>query len=122
MASAAPADARALALQLEARERVQRWNGDRMLLFGFAPGEAVALIASRAENHCFATVKLRGEGAPLVARVMTHKGRLSTVEFSKPPRSMLAGGYRILSAELAAGGQGYAQDIDAEEHGTGGSA
>jgi len=90
-----------------------------MLLFGFEPGADLGLIVARAENHCFAKLKLRGEGGSLVAKLMTHKGRLSTLEFSKPPESALAGSHEVLSAELAVGGEGYAEHIDSEEHGKG---
>lgn len=117
-----PADARALRLQLDDRERVQRWNADRMLLFGFAPGDNAAPISSLAENHCLATVKLGGADTRLAARIMTHKGRLSSVEFSKPPRAILAGGYQVISAKLDGKSRGHAPEIDAEEHGDGGDA
>jgi len=115
-------DARCLRLQLEARERVQRWNGDRMLMFGFPPGDDLDLIASRAGNHCFARVKLRGGDATVMVKLMTHRGRLSTLEFSKPPRAMLSAGHQILSAKRADGDTGFAEHIDAEEHGNVGDA
>lgn len=118
LAASGPKDRAALQEQFDTRERIQRWT-DRVLHFSLARGQDLPPIAARMENHCHAKVQLvSGAGEKVTAQLMTHRGLLSTLEFSKAPVAALAGGFRVAGVTLPAGGKGYADEIDEEEHGT----
>ena len=118
VAEALPAGDRAtLRQQLAARERVQRFNSDRMVTFGFADRAALRPLADPAENHCLAQVRLRGAHGALSASFITHRGVISSIEFSKPPKQ-LNEFCEVASVRLRPAAGGYSGEIDAEEHRT----
>ena len=111
-----PNDQVALRFQFESRERVQRSN-ERVLFFGFAPEAKLTPIAAIAPDYCYAKIKLRSAEGSVIAKLMTHRGVLSTIEFSKPPAALLDGEFVVESIALHPGGTGYTAEIDASEHG-----
>lgn len=115
LTASTPSDQAALRLQLVSRERVQRWS-DRMLYFGLPPGRNLPTIAASASDYCYAKVKLASSAGGVVAKVMTHGGVLSTIEFSKSPARSLSGDFKVQDVSLHPGGSGYATEIDAREH------
>lgn len=110
-------DRQAFAAQVNARERLQRWNSDRMVLFGFADRAGLPSISSSAENYCLAKAKLSGASGGTTAAVMTHRGVLSSIEFSRSPTHLGTSGLMVESISLHPEHRGFASAIDREEHG-----
>jgi len=109
-------DRKALLAQLEQRERLQRWNSDRMVLFGFGEKAALPRIGDQSENHCIAKARLKGTITSVSVALMSHKGLLSSIEFSKSPRALEGAGVTVEALKLAPAHAGYAVNVDAEEH------
>ena len=109
-------DRDALRKQFDSRERIQRW-GNRVLYFSLSRDEALPKIAVLDENYCYASAVLSSPQGKVTARLMTHRGLLSTLEFSRSPLPALSQGFTIESIALHPGGRGYADEINEEEHG-----
>lgn len=116
LAKSESGDRIALRQQFEARERVQRW-AHRVLFFGLPPKHALAAVADTRPDHCYASVRLRAPGGEISVKLMTHRGFLSTIEFSRNPLPMLAESFIVQRVVLHPGGTGYADDMDVGEHG-----
>jgi hypothetical protein len=114
-----PHDRDALVTQLERRERLQRWNSDRMVLFGLGEKEALPRIADTSENHCLAKARLLAGGSSIVAVLMSHRGLLSSIEFSKAPSLLQGYEVEVKSLTLGDASKGYSASIEPEEHSTG---
>jgi len=109
-------DKDALREQFETRERIQRW-GTRVLYFSLARGKELPRIAALDENYCYATAVLSSTQGKVTAKLMTHRGLLSTLEFSRPPLPALSKGFTVENFALHPGGTGYTEEINEEEHG-----
>ena len=109
-------DKEALLLQFDARERVQRWT-ERILYFGLPRVHALPRVVATAPDYCYAKVKLSSPLGKVTAKLMTHRGVLSTIEFSRDPTQVLLGEFRVESVALHPGGTGYAEEINEAEHG-----
>ena len=116
LAALPASDREVLAAQVDARERVQRWNSDRMVLFGFASRDSLPPLSVTSENCCLAKVKLTHASGRLTASVMTHRGFLSSVEFSSSPTELQDAEVRVDSVKLHSTFPGYSASIDREEH------
>jgi hypothetical protein len=88
-----------------------------MLYFGLPPSVQLPRIAEIALDHCYAKILLSASKGKVTAKVMTHRGLLSTVEFSKAPAPLLSEGVSVKGVFLHPGGGGYTAEIDAIEHG-----
>ena len=108
-------DAVVLRQQVDLIERLQRWNDDRMVLLGFERKERVPKLENEATDHCLAKLRLRGDFGSVTARVMTHRGILSSLEFRPSPRA-ITGDFSVELVELHADDAGASAAIDAEEH------
>ena len=111
------ADQATINAQLVARERVQRWNSDRMVLLSVPRGASLPLLSARNTDHCMAKVRVESPQGKLVAKLMSHRGLLSSLEFSKPPKSLLGSNFVVTSVELSPAEPGHDAGVDAEEHG-----
>jgi hypothetical protein len=116
LAATSGQDREALVAQFNARERVQRWSA-RVLHFGLPPAHDLPRVAAIAPDHCYAQVKLSSPAGKVTAKLMTHRGLLSTMEFSKDPARVLGGDFQVERVELHPGGIGYTEGIDKAEHG-----
>lgn len=116
LAASESGDRNALTQQFEARERVQRWS-HRVLFFGFPPKHSLPSISAAELNHCYALVRLSAPGGAITAKFMTHRGLVSTIEFSRDPLPMLAESFTVQRVVLRPGGTGYAEEMDVGEHG-----
>lgn len=113
-----PADARALAAQLDSLDHVKRTHSDRMLTFYFQHGPTLPKLADGSTELCLARFRLGTGAAALTAQVFAHRGLLSSIEFAKDPKP-LAGGAALAVARLPPSkkASSMADQIDAEEHG-----
>jgi hypothetical protein len=109
-------DQSTLRAQLDSREWIQRW-ADRIVRIGVRPMADIKPIDCTNESHCYASIKLKAPMGAVIAKLMTHRGYLSTLEFSKSPKSLLSAGFDIQGVTLHTGGSGYTAEIDASEHG-----
>jgi hypothetical protein len=109
-------DSDALRAQFETRERIQRW-GKRVLYFSLARDTELPRISALNENYCYASAVLSSPQGKVTAKLMTNRGLLSTLEFSRPPLPTLSEGFTVEKLALHPGGVGYAEEIHEEEHG-----
>lgn len=109
-------DAQALAQQIQAIERLQRWNEDRMVIVGFEDKNSVPKLEDEGTDHCLAKLRLKGEFGSVTANVMTHRGVLSSLEFRPSPRKLQDHEFTVEVVELNSSDAGIAATIDLEEH------
>ena len=111
-----PGDQKILQEQFDARERIQRGNSDRMVIFGFEDRNALPKLSSLDQDFCLARVALKGTAGAVSVCLMSHKGVLSSMEFAKSPTGF--GENPVTVRWVKAGNQhsGYSSSIDAEEH------
>ena len=107
----------AIQQQLSRIERIQRSAADRMVAFHFEGGADSALLENAATDHCLARVTFRTAEGTNTAYLMSHRGRLSSLEFERSPRG--ATQMRIDGVALHADDSGVAVGLDVEEHGEG---
>ena len=88
-----------------------------MIIFGFEDREALPKISDVSENHCLAKVSINGSEFKVSASIMFHKGVLSSLEFSKPPKVLETGPVNVSDIKRHTNHPGYSSMIDAEESG-----
>lgn len=110
------ADRRVLCEQIGQIDLVQRFHSDRMVTVYFADGERVPRLADqRPDNVLITLVATSGGRTSGRVAVVSHRGLVSSLEFTKSPRNWrddvrLAETTRSTGPTLAA-------DIDSLEHG-----
>jgi hypothetical protein len=116
--SAMPQVERARIVQhLNARERLQRSNSDRIIIIDTERRSECERIETQGIVHVCAAVVLAGPSVQMVAKLLLNRGVLHTLEFSGPPASLGTETPSVVKVTRNPGGRGYTQDIDAEEHG-----
>lgn len=103
--------------QLKHLEIVQRSPGKRLAAMYLDPDSALPLFATSEPEHCLARLKIVGNGRSLVVAVMSHRGRLSSLEFHGSPDRLGDGELKLLEIALHGGDRGVSQAIDRLEHG-----
>lgn len=114
-----PAERDVLARQIAVRPLIQRSVGNRMVLFAFDRGrqEQIPLFADRDDEHCLARVRFRSGSSRNVALVMTHRGRLSTLEFRRTLRHLDPAQLEMTDVVLHVRETSVASALDRLEHG-----
>jgi hypothetical protein len=114
-ATLANEDAETVLRQMRAVEAVQRSLKGRHGILMLADDKADLPRLGAAE--CTVRFELRTPGGQTTAAVTCWDGLLSTVEFAKPPRQFLAGGFEVVSATAGGKWRGPAEAADRLEHG-----
>lgn len=115
-AALSEAEGQTLRRQLELVERAQRWNDDRMVIVGFPDKDAVPRLAPDATDHCLGTVRLKTGSRTITARVMTHRGILSSLEFRPSPRELEDRSFTLEVTDRDGAEPLLSDLIDDEEH------
>jgi hypothetical protein len=111
------ADSSAFLQQVRSFDRVQRSLNDRMVLFHFHPqAMPPSRLSAMGDAHCVAKLRLRGTGGRSNAAVITHHGLLSSIEFSRPPKGLLAGDIEVLDGLRDSNWTGPSEAADRLEH------
>lgn len=115
--SLSPEDRHALSEQLAGLDHLKRLHGDRMVTFYFEkPGE-LPLLSNQGLEQKLATVLLEAGRRKVRATVVSHRGRLSSLEFNKPPTDLEGQPLRLSLVPGKPGEDGdLAREIDSMEH------
>jgi hypothetical protein len=98
--------------------RVKRYFADRQVNFFFAePLDEGALLHDVGEARCRVKFMLRTAGGKLHAAVVTHRGGLSSLEFSRSPAALENAQYEVVSVALDPAHRSPASVADRIEHG-----
>jgi hypothetical protein len=98
--------------------RVKRLLGDRQVNFFFTePPTGSALLLDAGEAPCRVKLTLRTLEGKMHAAVVTHRGRLSSLEFSRSPAVLKDTQYEVVSVALDAPHRSPASVADRIEHG-----
>ena len=110
-------DRHALAEQLAGLDHLKRLHGDRMVTFYFERPEALPLLSNEGLEQKLATVLLEAGRKRVRATMVSHRGRLSSLEFSKSPTDLEGQPLRLSFDPGKPGKDGdLAREIDAIEH------
>jgi hypothetical protein len=110
------ADQAVLRGQLAQLETVQRYFRDRLVNLYFDAEQALPRIASQADDHCLAKVRLAAAAVRVSAALVVHQGILRSIEFSRPPRG-LGNAPQAVSASLGGRHRSITLAVDRLEHG-----
>ncbi|MDP9192914.1 MAG: hypothetical protein M3P06_14530 [Acidobacteriota bacterium] len=99
--------------QLRAFDFVQRAAHDRVVTFYFS--EPIARFA-RTDTHVLGSALLRAASGSARAQLIAHGGRLSSLEFTSPPFSLVKADFSVGSAIAEGSDLGTTSKLDAEEH------
>lgn len=115
--SLAPEDRRALAAQLSGLDHLKRLHGDRMVTFYFEKPAELPRLSNDGLEQKLAAVHLETDPKKIRATVVSHRGLLSSLEFSQSPTDLEGQPLRLSSAAGRSGKAGdLAREIDADEH------
>ncbi|MFL6192841.1 MAG: hypothetical protein ACJ75H_01620 [Thermoanaerobaculia bacterium] len=115
--SLSPRDRQALEAQLAGLDHLKRLHGDRMVTFYFEDPAALPRLSNEGLEQKLATILLEAGKVRTRATAVSHRGLLSSLEFSKPPTDLEGQPLRLA---LVAGKAGdLAREIDAGEHAEG---
>jgi hypothetical protein len=104
--------------QVASVRRVQRFHKDRLVTFHLDTEDSrPTRLSVSGDTYCLAKFKLRGAGGRSSAAVITHRGVLSSLEFSRPPKHALADGLHILEVTRGGEWKSPAEAADRLEHG-----
>lgn len=116
--SLSPEDRSALAAQLDGLDHLKRLHGDRMVTFYFEKPAALPRLSNAGLEQKLATVLLAAGRQRVRATVVSHRGLLSSLEFSKSPTGLEGQPLRLELVARKPGKDGeLAREIDAMEHG-----
>jgi hypothetical protein len=111
-------DQGALKAQLATHEFVQRDLKGRMVRFCFDPQSPPRqLFSDSAEEHSLVQVQLETTASRIRATLMTHRGLLSSLEFSKDPAVLSGDAVRVTEVVLGGKASQLAPVADRAEHG-----
>ena len=102
--------------QIAAWRLVQRSLQDRMAVMHFRP-VPFPLLANKGAAQCRVKIRVKAAERRLSVSVVTHLGRLSSLEFSKPPQPLLEQAFEIVAIEKDARHVDIAAAADHLEHG-----
>lgn len=115
--SLSPQDRQALESQLAGLDHLKRLHGDRMVTFYFEKPATLPRLSNEGLEQKLATLLLAAGQKKTRATAVSHRGLLSSLEFSKSPTDLEGQPLRLA---LAAGKPGdLAREIDAGEHSEG---
>lgn len=115
-----PDDRRALGAQLDGLDHLKRLHGDRMVTFYYEKPAALPRLLNEGLEQKLATVLLETGREKVRAKVVSHRGLLSSLEFSKSPTDLEGQSLRLaLVASKSGKNSDLAREIDAMEHGEG---
>ena len=118
--SLSPEDQHAFAEQLAGLDHLKRLHGDRMVTFYYEEPGALPLLSNEGLEQKLATVLLEASQKRVRATVVSHRGRLSSLEFSKPPTDLEGQSLRLaLVASRPEKDGDLAREIDTMEHAKG---
>ena len=88
--------------QVRAIQYVQRFSNEKLTVLFFLKKEReIQLFANRAPELRVGRLTIEGvSGKKIRCHVVCHEGRLSTLEFSRPPRPELSAGARVAAVEI----------------------
>jgi hypothetical protein len=114
-----PAERDVLARQIAVHPLMQRSLGNRVVVFAFDRGrqEQIPLFDDRDDEHCLARVRLRSGPSRNVVLVVTHRGRLSSLEFRRTLRHLDAGRLEVTDVALHVRETSVTAAVDRLEHG-----
>lgn len=110
-------DRHALAAQLTGLDHLKRLHGDRMVTFYYEKPSELPRLSNEGLEQKLATVLLEAGQEKVRATVVSHRGLLSSLEFSKSPTDLEGKPLRLSFVAGRSGKAGdLAREIDAEEH------
>ena len=114
-----PLERDVLRQQIAAQPLTQRSGGNRMVLFEFDRGRQarIPLFDNRDDGHCLARVRLRSGPSRNVVLLMTHRGRLSSLEFRRTLQHLDPARLEVTDVALHVREVGVASALDRLEHG-----
>jgi hypothetical protein len=114
-----PSERDILREQLAVRPVTQRSLGNRMVLFEFDGGrrERVPLFDDRDDEHCLARVRFQSGASRNVALLVTHHGRLSSLEFRRTLQHLDAARLEVKDVALHVRDVSVSSAADRLEHG-----
>ena len=112
----APSDRSVLSQQVSAVSTVQRFQRGRQVnvFFGVA---SPPLLSNLSGSFCLGRLRAQSAFPALSVRVVTHLGRLSSLEFSKPPGRAFTGSYEPVPESTTVNGSSLPSATDRLEHG-----
>jgi len=113
-------DAAAIRAQLASLDHIKRQHNDRMVTFHFFEADRLPRISNRDGEHRLATYQLSGEAIKATVVLFSHRGLLSSLEFSKTPRALEGKHVAMESAKAKGRAFSLPQTIDRSEHGSDG--
>lgn len=113
-----PEDRHALEAQLDGLDHLKRLHGDRMVTFHYEEPAALPPLSNEGLEQKLATILLDTGQEKVRATVVSHRGLLSSLEFSKSPTGLEGQPLRLAIVTRKPGKDGdLAREIDAMEHG-----
>jgi len=102
--------------QIAQVDLVQRFNSDRMVVVFFANREGVSSLADQRPDNVIVTLVARSGGRALgQVDVVSHRGRVHSLEFTKSPKDW--GDDVRLTEATRSSTPTLAAEVDASEHG-----
>ena len=111
-----PSDRFVLAQQVSAVSTVQRFQRGRQVNVYFGAATP-PLLSNLGGSFCVGRLRAGTAVPALSVRVVTHHGRLSSLEFSKPPGRAFVGPYEPLPESTTVTGSSLPSATDRLEHG-----
>ena len=99
--------------QLNKVERIKRYNDGRMLTFQFDGVDNFSLFTNKGTELCLVRFK---KGKKILGALISHRGRLSSLELKVSPKSLQLSDLNKISAEYLSDNPMIAESIDNEEH------
>lgn len=108
-----------LKAQIKMLRIIQRQDNNRIILFFFKNQQELPLLMNRSENFRIASVKYRIDKNSYTSFVVTHRGRLSSIETRKALScpDLQSKPHDLSVTVVGIAGPGLAEEIDREEHG-----
>lgn len=115
--SIAESDRETLRSQLGNLDHIKRLHDGRMVTFYFFDSGHLPRLKDIGDEVCIAAYRLSTKDIKPTVRVVTHKGLLSSLEFSKSPRGLDDKALVLSPAQASKRSRSIAEVVDRMEHG-----
>ena len=112
-------DRAALASQLRNLNHLKRLHQDRMVTFYFDDSESLRRLSNMSPAHQIGVAVLEKDRESTTAKVVSHRGLLSSMEFTRSPTQFQHASFQLADSRRPGKAIDLPSQIDAEEHGDG---